>query len=161
MFIDPVGDTLAIEDKEAIKYVVIGADSIFYSGGFIELVSASLYPRLGVQHLIKLVNNKKIGAYNIPSATTKIESYNTYAYGRPNDNIIIDENSIHAKSERYYFADHDHRFYPANKKNLFKLYKGNDRELKKYLKEKQLDFKNRQDLTLLVNFLQLMAASGT
>jgi len=153
MFIEPKGDTLAINGQESIKYVVIGKDSIYYSNGYLQLVNGSISPKLLIKDVIVVSDKHKIGAYNIPNATTRVESYKKLGNGRPNDNITIDENTVFSRRHQFYFLDNSSKIYPATEKSIVKLFKGQESKVKKYLKENRPNLKEANEITAMINYI--------
>lgn len=152
MFLDPKGDTLAVDNKQTIKYVSIGKDSLYYFNGFVEILPGK-YPKLAIKNFIKLADRQKIGAYNIPSSTVDMKSYKAYQTARPNDKIVIDENTVFIKGVELFVVDSGLNFFPANEKGLARIYSVSPTSIKKILKDEGLNIEKEEDLRRLMAIL--------
>jgi hypothetical protein len=63
---------------------------------------------------------------------------------------------IFSKTTTYYFTDNNINFIPANQKSLLKLIAGKNEAINNYLKTQQVDFKNVEQLQVLMDYIQTL-----
>ena len=155
MFISENGDTLAIADEKSISYLKTDSITLIYhDGAFLEFVKSDGFPKLAVQKSIGVANKQKLGAYDIPSTSTKIESYQTYSNGRANDRISINEHTLFSRKNTYFFYDDKGYFVPANQKGIVALLPSYRTRILSFMKEKELDLIVERDLLTLLDFIK-------
>jgi len=153
-FIDKGGDTLILSDDNPIRLVAIDTN-IFYcnSGECVELIAGWPSAELAVSHQLKLSDEQKIGAYGLPTSTQSIENKNSFKTN--NDyRLQLNRDLVFTKADRYYFIDAGKHLIVANKKNLLKIFPGQQTLVENYLKKTQVDFKNETDLKKLFGYLE-------
>src|SRR5687768_14838327 len=120
-FIDPKGDTLAVANEELIKWITIDADSFFWDKGYIKLVEEKGPAKLAIRQILRLVDVKKRGAYDMSSSVSSITTVNSISNGYRRLNLALKQDVLIAKDVNYYFGDRNNHFLIANKKNLMEL----------------------------------------
>ncbi|MEO7044841.1 MAG: hypothetical protein ABI091_06005 [Ferruginibacter sp.] len=157
MFISPQKDTLAIAKNQMsnIKTVKIGSDTFYYLHQYVELVIKNQSTTLLKTEQLRVIRREKIGAYNQPSATSAIDSYELFSptYGVPEINLKIRENITLALRTNYYFENHNDLLLPANRKNIYKVYPQKKEQLDAYLKANTVNYNSANDLIKLFTYL--------
>lgn len=153
-FIDDKHDTLSIANEQTIQYIAIANDSFFYDKGYLALITGNPTAKLAVRQRIKVVDKQKIGAYDQPSSTGSIDSYNSVQGGSRVYKLDIREDIILAKETSLFLGDKFNHFVIANKKNSIKLSANKQNEIEKYIRENNIDFNKKEDMIKLIGFLQ-------
>ena len=156
-FISPRNDTLAISKEQMlnIERVIIDTSTFFYNKGYLELVEQSAVGKLLKKQMFDVVKREKIGGYGQPSSTSAIESYGSFADNNsPREfNLKVRENITLVLKTNYFFGDQYHMVLPANKKNIYKVYRSKKELIDSYLKENVVDFNKPEDLKKIFDFL--------
>ena len=152
-FIDFKGDTLNIAYPGTIKFIRISNDLFYYDNGYVKLIKDNNTIKLAAKQTLRESGKNKIGAYNMASSASSIDSYSSLVINNKNYNLSPREDIILTKKTEYYFGDKYNHFVLANKKNILRLYSKQEGTVTAYLKENNVDFKNREDLEKLFQFL--------
>jgi hypothetical protein len=156
-FITPNNDTLAIGREQMLNMerVVIDTSTFFYNNGYLELVAQSSVGKLLKKQMFEVVKREKIGGYGQPTSTSAVGSYGSFTknYGAQAFNLKVSENITLALKTNYFFGDQYHVILPANKKNIYKVYRAKSDLIDSYLKENAVDFKKPEDLKKIFAFL--------
>jgi len=113
---------------------------------------------LSKRQSLLIVKVEKLGAYDMPSNTTKTESpiiFRDYFGSTINSQLRVRENITMTYRTEYFIGDKYLYFLPANKKNFLKIYPSRKQTINTYLKENTVDFKNLNDL---INMMVLIGA---
>jgi hypothetical protein len=147
-------DTLAIVKQQMfnIKMMTVDKDTFFYDKGYLQQVAQTPAGKLLKRQMLVVVKREKIGAYDQPTATSSIESYSSFsdAYGTFNPNLKVRENITMVLRTDYFFGDRFNVFLFASKKNLLKAYPNKKDKIDKYLKQREVNFKNGEELKKLL-----------
>lgn len=156
-FISPNNDTLAISKKQMldIERVVIDTGTFFYNDGYLELVAQSDVGRLLKKEMYVVFKREKIGGYDQPSSTSAIESFSSFkeSYGTRQFDLKVRENITLVLRTNYFFGDQYHVMLPANKKNLYKVFRSKKDLIDSYLANNDVDFRKSADIKKLFAFL--------
>lgn len=156
MFIDKGGDTLAIAKKQAlnIKRVSIDSDSYVYNKGYLQVVRENTAGTLARMQQYFVVNREKIGAYDMASSTSTIDSYSsmTDRFNNRHDLMVRENTTLQLKTE-YYVGDPYKLFLPVTKRNLEKVFFKQRNQLDAYLREHSVDFQDEKQLIALFTSL--------
>ena len=150
-FIDQKGDTLALAHPETVRAIVIDGDSFFYDRIYIKQVASGEAIRLLKRSRLRVADKQKIGAYDMPTSNSSIESYNSFTNGLMRFAINVREDILMNRETLYYFADRYDTYVPANRRNLIRLLGRRHSAGEKYLKDHSVDFNNESDLVNLVS----------
>lgn len=156
-FISPDNDTLAISKKQMldIEKVVVDTSTFFYNDGYLELVDQNDVGRLLKKQMYVVAKREKIGGYGQPSSTSAIDSYGSFqeSYGIRQYNLKVRENITLVLRTNYFFGDRYHVILPANKKNLYKIFRSKKKLIDSYLAANNVDFRKPADIKKLFAFL--------
>ena len=154
-FIDFKGDTLNIAYPGTIKFIRISNDLFYYDNdyGYVKLIKANNTIKLAAKQTLKVLGRNKIGAYDMASPGSAIDSYSSLTIDHKNYNLTPREDITLTKKTEYYFGDKYNHFVLANKKNILRLYSKQEGTVTAYLKENSVDFNNPEDLEKLFQFL--------
>jgi len=152
-FIDLKGDTLNIAYPGTIKFIRINNDLFYYDNGYIKLIKGNNTIKLATKQTLKVAGKNKIGAYDMASPGSAIDSYSSLTIDHKNYNLTPREDITLTKKTEYYFGDKYNHFVLANKKNILRLYSKQEGTVTAYLKENNIDFNNPEDLEKLFQYL--------
>ena len=156
LFINPIGDTLALADEKNIKFIVIDKDTFYYDGGYLRLMANGGVVKLTEKQIWVLADIRKIGSHNRPTTTVAVTSFSSYTDGRDaakSKDLIMNEDVVLRKETQYYFGDKFNLFVPASKKGLLQLFPKEQQEIDNYLKENKVNFNKKDDVEKLYQFL--------
>ena len=145
-FITEKGDTLALANEATVKIINIGSDTFFYSTtiGYIQQAADYSFTKLLLKQSITS-DEKKIGAYGIPSSTHGIESKDTYVES-VSYKLSKNEDVVLTKRKKYYFSDANFNLYPVNNKNILKVFQEQRGKIDTYFRSNKIDFNSEDDL---------------
>jgi len=152
-FINANGDTLTLDNEETIKLIVANNDSFYFDKGYFLVVSSNNSLKLALKQGFKVLNKQKTAAYDMSSSVSSIRNVNSYSTESRVYKVGVTEDVALKKDNHYYFGNKFNQFVLANKKNLLELYPKHRYEIKKYLKETELEFQNKTDLEKLLQYL--------
>jgi hypothetical protein len=87
------------------------------------------------------------------SSVSSIRNVNSYNSEDRIYKVAVTEDVVLTKEIQYYFGNKFNQFVVSNKKNLLDLYPKHSYEIKKYLKETEIGFQNKEDLEKLLQYL--------
>ena len=153
-FINPKGDTLAVDNEKNIKYIVISNDTFYYDGGYVRLLSTGNFAKLAIRQVWMISDTRQVGAYNTTNNPGSILSYTSINEGGRLYDLTVNEDVILTKVELYYFGDSYNHFVIAGKTNLLMLFPKEQRRIGMYFKENKINFNNKDDVEKIVQFLE-------
>lgn len=155
LFIDPKGDTLAVSNEKAIKFIAIEKDTFYYDEGYVRLLEVNGVVKLAEKQIWAVVDIRKTGTHNTSTSTIGITSVRTFREG--NDvtrNILsLNEDIVLRKEIQYYIGDEYNNFMRASKKGFLELFPKKQRGIEDYLKQNKVDFNKKDDIEKLCQFL--------
>ncbi len=152
-FIDEKGDTLALNnDDKSVSVVTIDKTEFYMDPVCIEKIFSNEKVMLGKNEKTRLADKQKVGAMGIPSDAGTIDSYDR-TYSRNNHYIDINEQLLIRKTTTFYIAGSEGKFALATRKNILAMFPKSQKEINKFIQEKDIDFSKEADLMSLTEFL--------
>ncbi len=152
MVFEKSGKYLDLINTEAIDTVYLqNRRFIPFEEIFLEVVSLSPI-RFFVQHKGDLMSPGKQAAYGGTSQTTSSTSYSTVFTDSKAYNINLPEGYRVDKSTVNWVFVYGKMEKFLNEKQFLRIFKNRESELKKYIRENSINFKNRSDLLKLLYF---------
>jgi hypothetical protein len=154
LFINPKGDTLELSEGENFSAIVIGADTFrYYKKQFLLQLTHNTVYNLLVKRSLKFNGTEKKGAYDTYSSTAASTSYNNIqVQGVGMVKLTPDENSLYTFTDEYFFSGRFAQFYPATKKGLHEFFAKNEKQLKEFLDENNINLAKKDDLDKVLEF---------
>jgi hypothetical protein len=153
-FLDPKGDTLILEGDQPVDYVMIGNDRFFHTDkAFLELDTSLQKGMLVIKRRIKFADEQKMGAYGLPSSTHNIENKNRLSADYNIHQLRLARDLVFVKEELFYFGNAKKQFFLINRKNLLAEFPDKSGSIVDYLKIKNVNFKNRDEVKELLQFI--------
>ena len=153
LYIDPFGDTMAVDNEGTISAIGIEADTFYYDKGYVQYLTTIGNTKLAVKPSLKVADKQKIGGYDMANPTSAITSYKSYDDGIQSYKLTVRQDLILLRVDRYYLGDKYNHFVLANKKNVFDFFSRHEKALKNYLDQNKVDFNNREDVEKLLQFV--------
>lgn len=155
-FISPSGDTLAIVKEQAlnIKNIVIDSITFYYYDGYLEEMAHNENGKLLKRQFYQIKGSEKIGAYNLASTSSAIDSYSSYTdQNGQSRTLTVRENLTLVIATEYFFGDKYNVVLRATKKNMLDLYPKKKTQIESYLRNNNVNFTNGTDLLKLFSSL--------
>lgn len=152
-FISVKGDTLALDNEENVRYIVIGNDTFYYDQGYLKVVSTHNSARLAVRQVWIIADTRQLGAYNTTNNSAAMVTYTSVNEGGRLYDLVVNEDVILRKDEKYFFGDNFFNFVAADRGNLLTLFPKEEKKLNAYIREQKVNFKNKEHLEKLVEFV--------
>lgn len=156
-FIGPKKDTLVISKDQivTIKKIIVDSHTYLYQDGYFEQVEEKPFGKLLKRQMYMVANRERLGAYGQYSAISAIRSYNNAIdnSGGFSRSLTVNEKVVIVLQVEYFFGDKNDKFLPATEKNLMRLYPLKRDEIKDYLEQHKVDFKNIEALKQLFSSL--------
>lgn len=148
--INEKGDTLELADgpeARAIQMIRLGDVEFLHhkSLGYVEILSRGPVA-LGVKHIFILMA-RDIGPGSHPLSHSPADLRGARE----------DFARIYKKGEEYYFIDAKNMIHPAHLTAIRKLFPEHKKAINTFISERQIDFKQKNDLLMLVNFCNAQA----
>ena len=149
-------DTMAIDNERDIRYVQIMKDTFYYDNGYLEVVAGHDPAIMTVKRYVKISDIKKEGPMGTRSSTSNAQAYGgIYDQGAlRNHNLVLQEDLVLSKNQDYYIGNSAGGFLPYKMNNVLKLFPNNKTAIQDFLKKQKTDFKVKDDLIRLTEFLQ-------
>ena len=144
-------DTLAISNKEQIKYITVAKDTFYYADLCMQLIKGNGLKVFYTQK-IEFVDRQKNGALGTSGRSFTINSYDNMQIGKCSYNFKSDVDVIfRKKNEFFYFAGN--KYVLLNKRNAEKILPEKQDLVKKYLKTNRIDFELKNDVLKFADFI--------
>ncbi len=162
LFIDPKGDTLKLAHPDATQLVTIQADSFyFYQNTFLRKAThyaqaPELYQKLEMKYVSD--ETKSAYGYSDISSRTSVQNFNTY-FGTTF--LPEDKNMKFEQSRDLYILNDKGVFVAAKDAVLFKMFPQYKSQLKEFLSNHKINFRQPQDAAQAIDFIQKLRASDS
>ena len=147
-----LNDTLIIGDKNALKSIIIAQDTFYYDNGYLQLIrSGRLKVWLKQSVIIKDILKK--GAMGTVNRSAASQSYDYLLAEGLSKDMVADIDMVLQKEEAYFISTKEDNFVPFNKKNIIKIIPDKKDAVKNYITSNNIDFKSREDLLNLADYV--------
>ena len=153
-FIGPKGDTLALDNETDVKYIAAGNDTFYYDEGYLRIVTPGSFAKLAIRDVWVVSSTRQLGAYNSTNNSVNMLSFKSLEEGGRLYDLVVNEDIILKKEEKYYFGDNFNQFVIASKTNLLMLFPKEQQRIGVYLKENRINFYDKADLGKTVQFVE-------
>ena len=153
-FIDQKGDTLALDNEENVKYIVTVNDTFYYDEGYLRIVTPGSFAKLAIRDVWVVSSTRQLGAYNSTNNSVNMLSFKSLEEGGRLYDLVVNEDIILKKEEKYFFGDNFNQFLIANRTNLLTLFPKEHQRIGVYLKENRINFYDKADLGKTVQFVE-------
>jgi hypothetical protein len=152
-FIDPKGDTLALDNANTIKWITIDKDTFYHQQGYLKQLESTDNLKLATRQYFKLTNQQKMGAYDQPTHAAA-ETFSGMTNATRFIDFVVRERTTMTKITEYYIGDKFNHFMPVSKKNVLKQFAKQSNIVDKYISENNINFAKEEDIQKLFNFLK-------
>jgi len=153
-------DTLIIANKKDIKYITVAQDTFYYRNGYLEIIRSGSF-RVFLNQNIVIKDIRKEGAFGTINRTAASESYSFLITKGFTNDLVPDEDWLLQNTPGYYFSTPAHDYLQFTRKNILLMLPAKKDLINKYLKANKVDFKSRDDLLKLADFLDNLMKQGT
>jgi hypothetical protein len=152
-FIGDKGDTLSLNDRETIRYIVIRSDTFYVDKLYLQKVVREGGLVLARSRVIMISNHRRVGAMGQVSDAS-VDAFTTLSSsGSPLRNMVAQEILTYKEHITYFIGDAFGKFRQVNKKNLSTMFGGHKQEVEKYLSTQNPSFFREEDMRALLTFL--------
>jgi hypothetical protein len=151
-FINEKNDTLELADPTTVSTVVIDDDVFFFTPACVRSLNKGK-ARFFISEKIKVGDVQKVGAMGQPSAGTSIDTYQRIDSYQQSYDLNLNEKIILSKTTKYFVEAGENSFIPATKKNVLKTFQKDEAQIKEFIKSKNTNFENVNDLVELGNYI--------
>lgn len=150
-FIDEKNDTLAIANESAVAGIRIGDDVFIYAPNCLQAIDNGKVKLLKNVRL-SIADVRQVGAYGTKNTTSAIETNNLLYTWMGSYAVDVNEVLLLSRLSTFYIQGPDGDIVPASKKNVLKLFGGNE-AVKGFLRTNNINFSNEGDLLTLTKYL--------
>lgn len=159
-FIGPKGDTMALDNEQFLKQIMIGETGYQHDqqAGYLEILADHPPLKLAVKQMLKMAGNDKMGAYGQSTAVSSIKNYNSYTSGNSQtQKLTVKGDVVFSGQTTYYLLDQNNRAYLANKGTILRLFPKHKKAIDQYIKAESIDVREENDLRKLLQFCQQLS----
>lgn len=155
LFIDPKGDTLAVANEKAIKFIAIQKDTFYFDEGYVRLLEVNGVVKLAEKQTWLVVDIRKTSTHNTSTSTNSITSLRTFREGNDvtRNSLSLNEDIVLRKEIQYYIGDEYNNFNRASKKGVLQLFPKKQRSIEDYLKQNKIDFDKKEEVKKMAEFI--------
>ena len=143
-------DTLMITDKRDLLSIVVAEDTFYYHSGYLQMIRGGRF-KVYVKQNIVMKDIRKKGAMGTINRSAASESYDYLLANAQSMNLVADIDLVLQKEDTYFFSTSGVDFIRFNRNNIIQILP--EDIVKNYLKSNKVDFKSREDLLRLANFV--------
>lgn len=151
-FINAGGDTLSLADEATIRYVSLVKDTFYYNKGYVKHLEGNASVKLAEREFFKEFVQKP-GAYDMSSGTSSVNTISSIVVDRAY-NLNTEQEVVLIKSKAFFFGNKYNDFVLANRKNLFRMFPDQRKDIIRFLDSERIDFGKKQDMERLLFFLE-------
>ena len=146
-------DTLEINNKEDIRYILISQDTFYFDQEYIlQIKNGSI--KIGVKEYYDFKETQKKDPYGTSSSSSATTSYSMLSTASNYYKLKVNEDMVFSKSELYYISTNSNKFILFNKRNVNKLFPQEKDKIKSYIKLNKTKFDKRNDLIKLAEYIE-------
>lgn len=152
MFIAPGGDTMALDNGAAIKFVAIDTDTFYFDESFVKNAASYGDIRLASKDRFVIVDVNAVGAMgnNAPSSVTTFKKILT----RGESQELTRQEILKIRKEtQFYLGDKFNNYEIVSRKSLINFFPGKSKKIKEYLRANTVDFNDGNDLNKMILML--------
>ena len=152
-FIDEKGDTLIMADQEKIASIAIASDVFVFDPECLLTLKSGEKATLYKRETVRIADKLKTGGYGIPNTAGTIESIDRIDTRANYNQIELNESLLISKVTTFYIQNQKGELMAASKKNILSLYPKHEGDIKAFIKDKNLDLTNEDQLIELTDFV--------
>jgi len=153
-FIGEKNDTLVIADERSVRQVIINRDSFYHhDGGYLLLLGDYGFAKLLVKDKLKLLDEKNIGSYGIPTSTHTIENKKTLL-SLQTMTLQLNKDLIFSREQYFYFLAKG-SYQALTRKTLLKILNPTEKDLvASFIYSQAIDLKKLDDIERLFQYIK-------
>lgn len=156
-FINQKMDTMALDDIESIKFIVIEKDTFYrVQKFFIQQIANNREIRLCERRSVALANREKLGGHGELQNGSSIQAIEQLSNGQnPLRQMVAQQVFTFSLDKTYYFGDKYGNFRLANRKNLLDVFGNQYPGLGDFLVVNKINYLKADDMKLVLEFLSI------
>lgn len=156
-FINDKMDTMALNDIESMKYIVIEKDTFYrVQKFFVQQIANNREIRLCERRAVALANREKIGGHGEIQNGSSIGAIEQLSNGlNPLRQMVAQQVLTFSLDRTYYFGDKYGNFRLANRKNLLDAFGNQYPGLHDFLAQNKINYMKADDMKLVLEFLSI------
>lgn len=157
-FIKNAKDTLAITNPGDVRIFVAGADTFLFNKVYYRMLLITSKIMLACNQYTKVLEVRREAGYGLSNSTMAVDSY-TSVMATDNSGLYklkASAETLFSIRTEYFFTTGMNEFIMATQKNLIKIFPDKADEIKKYVKEYDINFKKEADLRKLASYVSSM-----
>lgn len=156
-FIDEHQDTLTILSPDALSHVEIDTSKfVYYNNGFLEMLQEYGHVLLAVSQKLKIADIQKEGAYGSKNSAASIASIGTGFTDKLRYTPKVYDDMLINLNQAFYLLDKEANVSLVNKRNVQKAFPEHKAEISAFIKEHKTNFKQEQDIRLLLTYINAL-----
>ena len=148
-------DTLEIDNKLDVKYILISKDTFYYDKGYILQIKNGNV-KIGKKEYYDFKKSEKKDPYGTTSSGSATTSYNMLSTASNYYKLKVNEDMVFSKSNLYYISTNDNKFILYNKRNVYKLFPQEKEKIKSYIKLNKTKFDKQNDLIKMAEYIETL-----
>jgi hypothetical protein len=153
-FLNPVGDTLVMDNETSIKYMTIGTDSFFYDEGFLEKITSAANVSLLKKSSLTLNGDPQLlGAFGKPALTTAVISQDVLRSEQSTFTLNRNQEYRFTRRTAFYLNAGNKGFVELNKKNIERLFSNKAGAIDNFIRQQNINLKKEADVLRLFAFI--------
>lgn len=156
-FINEKMDTVALNDIESMKYIVIEKDTFYrVQKFFVQQIANNREIRLCERRNVALANREKVGGHGELQNGSSIQAIEQLSNSQnPLRQMVAQQVMTFSLDKTYYFSDKYGNFRLANRKNLLDLFGNQYPGLHDFLAVNKINYMKADDMKLVLEFLSI------
>lgn len=151
-FINARGDTMSLADEATIRHISLTKDTFYYNKGYVKQLDGNASVKLAEREFFKEFVQKP-AAYDMSSGTSSVNTISAIVVDRAY-NLNTEQEVVLVKSKAFFFGNKYNDFVLANRKNLFRMFPDQRKDIIRFLDSERIDFGKKQDMEKLLFFLE-------
>lgn len=156
-FINEKMDTMALNDIESMKYIVIEKDTFYrVQKFFVQQIANNREIRLCERRAVALANREKVGGHGELQNGSSIGAIEQLSNSQnPLREMVAQQVMTFSLDKTYYFGDKYGNFRLANRKNLLDVFGNQYPGLNDFLTVNKINYMKAEDMKLVLEFLSI------
>lgn len=156
-FINEKMDTMALNDIESMKYIVIEKDTFYrVQKFFVQQIANNREIRLCERRTVALANREKLGGHGELQNGSSIGAIEQLSNSQnPLRQMVAQQVMTFSLDKTYYFGDKYGNFRLANRKNLLDIFGNQYPGLNDFLTVNKINYMKADDMKLVLEFLSI------
>lgn len=145
-------DTLVVTNQKDLSSIVVEQDTFYYHNGYLQIIRNGTL-KVYLKHHIAIKDIHKKGAMGTVNRSAASEYDNYFLTNSLSRDMVVDIDMKLQREELYFFSTPEKEFVRFTKDRIIISVPGKSGVIKKYIKSNKIDFKSKNDLLQLADFV--------